>query len=320
MKIRNLLGGLFCMLLAVNAVHADDAEAPSGMVLIPAGEFNMGSNKEEDASKWREGNTLNPYGFRDRLFVDEYPIRKVMVPAFWMDQYEVSSAQYREFVMTTRRGVPIKWAENGYNFTNSFLAYLPVERLRQVATHRFRLDMDVTSMTQEDLLAELVKIQAERDVLPVTAVTWDDANEFCLWAGKRLPTEAEWEKAARGPDGFEFPWGNEWDPKKINTMSDNPDDPYSPGGSFPGDKSAYGVYDMAANVAEWVADWYDAYSGAPPSENQYFGNIHRVARGGMTSSGHYDSISLMFRTAKRRHYPPNSAYMDLGFRCVEDSK
>jgi len=293
-------------------------EIKDGMVLIPAGEFTMGSNKGDDTSKWREANALNPYGFRDRLYIDEHPEHKVTLPAYWIDQFEVTNSSYRDFVIATKHVVPWGWQKNGYNFTIDFLASLPIEFLRQVSANRFRLDMDVSTMTQEAILTELKKTIASKDNLPVVTVTWDDANQYCQWAGKRLPTEAEWEKAARGPSALEFPWGNQWDPKKINTMSEDPDAPYSPGGSFPGDKSPYGVYDMAANVAEWVADWYDAYPGAQPIENKYYGTIQRVARGGITSSGHYDSISLMFRTAKRNHFLPQSALIDLGFRCVKD--
>jgi formylglycine-generating enzyme required for sulfatase activity len=318
-----LLGGIFCLVLSDCATHSADGLATDtlvidGMVLIPAGEFIMGSDKGEDASKWREANTLNPYGFKDRLYVDERPLHKVTLPVFLIDKYEVTNTKYRDFVIATKRAVPWGWMQNGYNFTGEFLETLPIEYLRQVAINRYKLDMDVSNMTREDLLAELEKSLVRRNNLPVTTVTWDDANEYCIWAGKRLPTEAEWEKAARGPKGLEFPWGNEWDPKKINTMSEDPDAPYSVGGSFPGDKSPYGVYDMAANVAEWVADWYDAYPGAPPYDNKYFGKTQRVARGGITSSGHYDSISLMFRSAKRSHFLPNSALIDLGFRCVKD--
>ncbi len=291
-----------------------------GMVLIPAGEFIMGSNKVEDDTKWKGANALNPYGFNDKLYVDEHPAHKVTLPAFMMDKYEVSNAQFRKFTFATRRNPPVMWQQNGYNLTDKFLASLPLPYLQQVASDRFKLDMDVNTMTQKALLAELVKVQTKRGKLPVTMVTWADADEFCRWTGKRLPSEAEWEKAARGTEGFEFPWGNDWDPKKINTMSEDPDAPYSAGGSFPGDKSPYGVYDMAANVSEWVADWYDAYPGAPPSDNKYYGKIHRVTRGGITSSGHYDALSLMFRSAKRAHLPPDSALLDLGFRCAKDAK
>lgn len=325
MPIKQLLAGIAC--LAVTGGIACSAEnrtagkhIADGMVLIPAGEFTMGSDKAEDDTKWRGANALNPYGFHDKLYVDEHPAHKVALPAFLMDKYEVSNAQYRKFTMATRHTAPVMWQRNGYNLTDKFLDSLPLAYLQQVASERFRLDMDVTSKDRKALLAELKKVQAVRGKLPVTTVTWADADAYCRWAGKHLPTEAEWEKAARGPEGFEFPWGNDWDPKKINTMSENPEAPYAPGGSYPGDKSPYGVYDMAANVSEWVADWYDAYPGAPVSDSKNYGKTQRVTRGGITSSGHYDALSLMFRAAKRAHLPPGSALLDLGFRCAKDVK
>ena len=291
-----------------------------GMVLIPAGEFTMGSDKVEDDTKWKGANALNPYGFNDKLYVDEHPAHKVNLPSFFMDKYEVTNAQYKKFTASTHHPFPLMWQQNGYNLTNQFLSSLPLVYLQQVASDRFKLDMDVTKMSQKALLAEVLKTQTIRDKLPVTTVSWADADAYCRWAGKRLPAEAEWEKAARGPEDFEFPWGNDWNPKNINTMSENPDAPFSPVGSYPGDKSPYGIYDMAANVSEWVADWYDAYPGAPPSDNKYFGKIHRVTRGGITSSGHYDALSLMFRSARRSHLPPDSKLIDLGFRCAKSAK
>lgn len=322
---RHLLGGIFCLALTGGMACSTESQAADkpiddGMVLIPAGEFTMGSNKEENAAMWREANALNPYGFNDRLYVDERPAHKVNLPDFMIDKYEVTNAQFRDFAIATQHSVPASWPRNGYIFSNELLASLPLEDLRQIATDRFNLDMDVTNMTQKALLAELERIQVTRHPLPVTSVTWPDADAYCHWAGKRLPTEAEWEKAARGPQGFEYPWGNNWDPKIINTMSENPDAPYSAVGSYPGDKSGYGVYDMAANVTEWVADWYDAYPGAPASDNKYYGKLQRVVRGGMTSSGHYDALSMVFRTAKRTHLRPYSALIDVGFRCAKDVK
>ena len=320
---RFLPGGIFCLALTgAFSCHTEALAAGSSidkdMVLIQAGEFTMGSDKVEDDAKWRGANALNPYGFNDKLYVDEHPAHKVTLPAFLMDKYEVSNIQFKRFVISSRHSPPASWIQNGYSLTDKFLASLPLVYLQQVASERFKLDMDVTKMPQKALLAELKKIQTARGKLPVTTVTWADADAYCRRAGKHLPTEAEWEKAARGPDGFEYPWGNDWDPKKINTMSENPEAPYSAGGSFPGDKSIYGVYDMAANVSEWVADWYDAYPGAPPSDNKYFGKTQRVTRGGITSSGHYDALSLMFRAAKRAHLPPDSALIDLGFRCAKN--
>jgi formylglycine-generating enzyme required for sulfatase activity len=293
----------------------------AGMVPIPAGEFTMGSDREDNLSMWREANALNPYGFNDQQYLNERPAHKLNLPAFLMDKYEVTNAQFRDFAIATQHAVPKHWPRNGYNFSNELLARMPLEDLRRVATERFKLDMDVPAMSREALLAELVKVQADRDNYPVTTVTWYDASSYCAWAGKRLPTEAEWEKAARGPHGFEFPWGNTWDPKKVSTMSEDPETPYAHVGSYPDDKSDYGVYDLGANVSEWVYDWYDAYPGAIPDPTiRNYGRVHRVVRGGMASSGHYDSISVVFRTARRMHLRPDTALIDLGFRCVKDDK
>jgi formylglycine-generating enzyme required for sulfatase activity len=324
-----LLGGIFCVVFAGCATQSPEEQAAEkpvkkvdyGMVLIPAGEFTMGSDKETNEAMWRGANALNPYGFKDKLYVDEHPAHKVNLPAYYIDKYEVTNEQFRDFVIATQHTTPYNWPNNGYNLSKELLAGLPLDHLRQIATNQFRLDMDVPNMSQKELLAELYKIQDSRNPLPVTTVTWPDADAYCHWAGKRLPTEAEWEKAARGPQGFEYPWGNNWDPKMINTMSENPDQPYSPVGSYPGDKSGYGVYDMAANVTEWVADWYDAYPGAAASdENKYYGKKQRVIRGGMTSSGHYDALSMVFRNAKRTHLRPYTALIDVGFRCAKDAK
>jgi formylglycine-generating enzyme required for sulfatase activity len=320
-RINHILNGVFCLLLTGITLTAEgqvmDESLNAEMVLVPAGEFTMGSNKEDNISMWREANALNPYGFREQLYLNERPGHKVTLPAFLMDKYEVTNAQYRDFAIATQHKVPDSWPRNGYNFSNDHLAALPLEELRRVATDNFKLDMDVPNMSQQALLDAMEKIQAQRDKFPVTFVTWFDANDYCAWAGKRLPTEAEWEKAARGPKGFEYPWGNNWDPKKLNTMSEDPDQPYTAVGSYPGDVSPYGVYDMAGNVAEWVQDWYDAYPGST-AVNKTFGKIHRVIRGGMASSGHYDSISVVFRAARRMHLAPNAALVDLGFRCVKD--
>jgi len=327
-----LLGGIFCLVLAGCTTpsslgkKAEKPETPVrkvdyGMVLVPAGEFNMGSNKETNEAMWREANALNPYGFKDKLFADEHPAHKVNLPAYSIDKYEITNEQYRDFAIATQHSVPYLWPRNGYGLSNELLASLPLDNLRKVATEKFRLDMDVPSMSQQELLSELDKIQAARNILPVTTGNWPDADAYCRWAGKRLPTEAEWEKAARGPQGFEYPWGNNWDPKQINTMSEDPDAPYSAVGSYPGDKSGYGAFDMAANVTEWVADWYDAYPGAQAADdNKNYGKQQRVVRGGMTSSGHYDALSMLFRAAKRNHLRPYSALIDVGFRCAKDAE
>jgi formylglycine-generating enzyme required for sulfatase activity len=165
-------------------------------------------------------------------------------------------------------------------------------------------------------LADIVnRLSMQQDNLPMRIVTWAKAQEYCQANGKRLPTEAEWEKAARGTDGREYPWGAEWNPDYANVGQNESD--LMPGGSFEQGKSPYGVYDMAGNVMEWTADWYEAYPGAKYQSPNY-GKKRKVARGGSWGGiGHY-VIPHYFRTAYRFNFPADGAYNDVGFRCAMD--
>ena len=294
---------------------------PEGMVLIPAGSFIMGSDKVDSKGLKQE------YGLVDPLYLNEHPRHKAILKDYYIDKYEVTNAKYKAFVLDmkaqsrqtgTDYQEPRYWIQNAYNVTDDKLEAADLTGLRWIATQYFKLDMDTTKMSKDALLTAMFKIQRHRDTLPVTEVNWYDAYSYCRWAGKRLPSEAEWEKAARGPDGLEYPWGNEWDPAKTNTGADrDSDEPVAPVGSMPDDKSPYGVYDMAGNVSEWVDDWFKAYPGSDYQHPAY-GDIHKVLRGGGSGVGHY-ALSVFYRGARRNHADPTLSGTDLGFRCAMDA-
>ena len=153
---------------------------------------------------------------------------------------------------------------------------------------------------------------------PVVNVRWFKAKTYCESLGKRLPTEMEWEKAARGPNGNQFPWGNKFDPQKANTGFSKLSST-SPVGTFPGDASYYNVYDMAGNVTEWTYSWYQPYKGSD-FKNSKFGLTYKVARGGsFQDMGHYE-LEIFSTTTFRYYNKPDEWGGDTGFRCAKDAQ
>jgi formylglycine-generating enzyme required for sulfatase activity len=201
---------------------------------------------------------------------DEKPAHTVFVDAFEIDQFEVTNEQFQAFFEETGYVSEAEQAGESYNW-RAFAEGKPKH--------------------------------------PVVLVTWNDAIAYCEWQGKRLPTEAEWEKAAKGTEGFVYPWGNEWAPDKANTEESG----YRGTtivGSFPAGASPYGVMDMAGNVSEWTSDWYEAYPGST-FRSSYFGKKYRVIRGG----GWFTEAHLV-RTTERSASSVDLRNDDVGFRCV----
>jgi formylglycine-generating enzyme required for sulfatase activity len=219
---------------------------------------------------------------------DEKPAHTVTLDAFWIDRTEVTNGQYVRFLnaLGEHRGTC-----GGYDCVETKIE-----------------DQDSHILRQEGRYV----VESGFEDHPVTEVTWHGAQAYCEWAGVRLPTEAEWEKAARGVDGRLYPWGNDA-PDCDKAQYAGCGGKTVPAGSKPAGASPYGVLDMAGNVWEWVADWYDeAYYECSPVQNPQGANsgIRKVFRGGS-----WGYLPKFMRTTDRARNRPAYAGFNVGFRC-----
>jgi iron(II)-dependent oxidoreductase len=255
------------------AAHLAALSARDEMVLIPAGPFLMGSDRQADRN----------------AYPAELPQRTVYLDAYEIDKYEVTMVQYLRYVLANDLEPLVDWKWGG--------------------------------VFQEAMASH-----------PVMHVSWYDADAYCKWAGKRLPTEAEWEKAARGEDGRIFPWGNQMAGlSRANfgrtglsgPVRDRPErlllyPPIVSVDKYDNAVGPYGGFNMAGNVAEWVADWYDSTyykHGTDRNPNGPEKGTHKAFRGG----GWVDSTPSV-RAAQRNGTDPNAKMNWLGFRCARTPK
>jgi formylglycine-generating enzyme required for sulfatase activity len=189
----------------------------------------------------------------------------------------------------------------------------------EVTTARYAKFIQETKRPAPKYWSEETLKQHERK--PVVGVDWNDAAAYCAWVEKRLPTGAEWEKAARGTDLRLYPWGNEEPGRQWANFDHCCDKGYealTEVGSFEQGKSPYGVYDMAGNVWEWVADRYDEGSYGKSAERNPTGRSSgekRIVRGGA-----WDSASTYVRSSYRLRLSPTFRLDNIGFRCARDAK
>jgi formylglycine-generating enzyme required for sulfatase activity len=242
------------------------------LVKIPAGESLMGSDSTKDTD----------------ADLDEIPQHTVYLNAYWIDQTEVTNAQYAMCVASGSCEEP-----NNYG----------------------------------SIMRESYYDNPQYKDYPVIWVSWDQASIYCTWAGRRLPTEAEWEKAARGPDGRIYPWGNTFDGNLanycdincLNPWKDNEfDDGYadtSPVEIYPDGASVYGVLNMAGNVHEWVADGFEPYPQEEYRMNPY---IPASGREHIIRGGAWGDDRLNVRSALRAHKNMPHTVDFIGFRCASN--
>ena len=317
-------------------IHIDLNISTEGMVLIPGGTFNMGGDNEQ----------------ADR---DEFPKHKVIVASFYMDATEVTNKQFKQFVdatgyITTAERKP-DWEELKKSVPPG--TPKPPDEVLVAASLVFKSASGPINLNNYSQWWEWVAGAdwqhpqgpnsniVGKENLPVVHVSWDDAMAYCKWSGKRLPTEAEWEYAARGGLKDEiYPWGNEhvnagkpkansWEGKfpYLNERKDGFEraarvKSFSPNG--------YGLYDMAGNVWEWCSDWYkyDYYSELKDKEsNNPRGPLtsfdpdepfaqKRSLRGGSFLCN--DAYCSGYRVSRRMKSSPDTGLEHTGFRCVRD--
>ncbi|MFH0801739.1 MAG: SUMF1/EgtB/PvdO family nonheme iron enzyme [bacterium] len=273
------------------------------LIRIPAGNFKMGSAPQEIDTVIREREKAGKTSERKK-YESEMPQHTVHLDEYEIGLTEVTNQQFERFVNETNYKTEAEIEGCGYVYEKTFDGITKLTQKTGISWRNFSAPATANH--------------------PVIVVSWNDANAYCQWAGLRLPTEAEWEKAARGASGEIYPWGPDWADGCCNSFKTESAGKVNlfegagtmPVGSFPTGESPFGNLDMAGNVAEWCADWYEeSYVGSPASNPRGpVAGSYRVLRGGSWVNTSPDS----FRCAARMSYLPNLRYFFAGFRCARN--
>jgi formylglycine-generating enzyme required for sulfatase activity len=251
-------------------------------VPVPAGRFTMGTDTDEEPDQKAH----------------ESPQRRLEISAFEVMRTPVTVLAFSRFTLTGGYENRALWSDEGWSYREE----------KKIVCPRF---------ASNEERAEWGAYQTPSR--PVVGVSWFEAEAYARWAGARLPTEPEWEKAARGPEGNVYPWGNDWVEDAAAHRGRGPRKTL-PVGVFPKGESPYGVLDMAGSVWQWCADRYapDAYAREagrdPMGPSVPADPPRRVVRGGA-----WNTLAFSLRCANRNSYPPTARFSNLGFRCVRSS-
>ncbi|KAM6060330.1 formylglycine-generating enzyme isoform 2-T2 [Theristicus caerulescens] len=274
---------------AATAASGSRSTGRRPMVAIPGGVFTMGTDEPE----------IQQDG--------EWPARRVHVNSFYMDQYEVSNEEFERFVNSTGYVTEAEKFGDSFVFEGMLSEEVKAGIHQAVAAAPWWLPVKGASWKHPEGPDSSISNRMDH---PVLHVSWNDAVAFCTWAGKRLPTEAEWEYSCRG--GLEnrlFPWGNKLQPKGqhyaniwqgVFPTNNTAEDGYkgtAPVTAFP--PNGYGLYNIVGNAWEWTSDWWAVHHS--------------------TDEAHNPSYCYRYRCAARSQNTPDSSASNLGFRCAADA-
>ena len=285
-----------------SAVSTTLLSVASPLVSVEGGTFMMGTTAEEGQAAVGECVQRDAGTCTGAMVADSTIPHQVTLDAFQIETYEVSVAQYVAFL-----NFLVDQGET--NPHRSYCSGNPCVLTTDI-DERSDIDFDGTRYSVRLLGTEL-----DRSNYPVTLVTWYGAQAYCRELGRDLPTEAQWERAARGPQNLIYPWGQSWLPDNANTSRSGPDG-IGPVTDYPTGASAYGALNMAGNVAEWTKDDYNGsyYASSPTINPIAVGGDKKVVRGGS-----WDNVPLFARTVHRIDtWEALEAASSVGFRCVQN--